>query len=58
VYDAETEELVTLLTNKIWQEQDMCNSPYGQDAEPLRDTLADQPGAESLLALKAQLEEK
>ena len=55
VYDAETEELVTMLTDGIWQEQDMRNSPHVEDSTALRSSLASQRGAESLLALRKKL---
>jgi len=58
VYDAETEELVTLLTDGIWQEQTMCKSPHVEDPTELRGSLSEQRGAEGLLALRKKLEGK
>lgn len=55
VYDAETEELVTLMTDSIWQEQDMCNSPHVSDGAELKGSLSDHRGAESLLELRKKL---
>lgn len=55
VYDLETEELSTILTNKIWQEQDMCNSPYSKDEGHLVGTLGDHPKAKALAELKEKL---
>lgn len=39
VYDNETEELVTMMTEAIWQAQAMCRSPHVDDKAALRDTL-------------------
>lgn len=58
VWDAETEELVTLMTDAIWQQQDMCNSPYVEDDAALKGSFSEARGAESLLALKSKLEGK
>ncbi len=55
VYDADTEELVTLMTDSIWQEQDMCNSPHVEDSAGLKGKLSAQRGAESLLELRKKL---
>ena len=55
VYDAEKEELVTLMTDSIWQEQDMCNSPHVADGAELKSKLSAQRGAESLLELRKKL---
>ena len=52
VYDNETEEMVTLLTEEIWQSQKMCNSPYAKDTKNLRQSLGDN---EVLLKLRNSL---
>lgn len=51
VYDTETRELATFLTNKIWQEQVMSNTPYSKDKESLRESLGDTPAGKALAAL-------
>lgn len=51
VYDTETRELATFLTNKIWQEQIMSNTPYSKDQESLRESLGDTPAGKVLTAL-------
>ena len=55
VYDAETAELVTLMTDSVWQKQDMCNSPHVDDDISLKGSLSEHRGAESLLELRKKL---
>lgn len=55
VYDADTEELVTLMTDSVWQKQHMCNSPYVDDGIQLKGTLSEHRGAEELLELRKKL---
>jgi hypothetical protein len=43
VYDNETGEMVTLLTEEIWQSQKMCNSPYSKDGGSLKQSLGANP---------------
>jgi hypothetical protein len=52
VYDNETEEMVTLLTEEIWQAQEMCNSPVSKDTKSLRQSLSDNA---DLLALREKI---
>jgi hypothetical protein len=55
VFDAETEELVTMLNYTTWQEQRMSNAP-DVPSEELKDTLASHPGAAVLRELRDRLE--
>jgi len=41
VYDLETDELVTLMGETIWQNQEMSKSPHVRDDGVLRSTLAE-----------------
>lgn len=52
VYDQETKELVTIMSETVWQSQDMRNSPHVKDEAGLRASLADTPAGQVLAGLK------
>ena len=52
VYDCDTEELATIMSEAVWQAQDMQNSPHVLDKTELRGSLADTPAGQALAALK------
>lgn len=51
VQDLETDELVTIMGETIWQNQEMSKSPYVRDAGVLRSSLADTQAGKVLAAL-------
>lgn len=51
VYDLETDELVTMMGETIWQNQEMHKSPYVRDEGALRSTLAETQAGRVLAAL-------
>ena len=52
MYDEETEEPATIITESMWQERGICNSPVVENAESLQAALGDHPGAKVLKELK------
>jgi hypothetical protein len=54
VHDCDTDELATIMTEAVWQAQDMQNSPHVVDETELRGSLADTPAGQALAALKGE----
>jgi hypothetical protein len=52
VYDEETDEPATIITESMWQERSVCNSPTVENAESLQTALGDHPGAKVLKELR------
>jgi len=52
VYDKETRELATFLTNEMWQARRLSNAPGVTDPTALKTSLADTPAGQVLQGLK------
>jgi hypothetical protein len=52
VYDFYTEEMVTMMSEGMWQTQRMCKSPDVEEKTPLQDSLEHHPMAEELKKLR------
>ena len=54
VYDEETNEPATVLTESMWQERSVCNSPVVKDNQDLQIALGDHPAAKVLRDFKKE----
>jgi len=52
VYDYITEEMVTMLSEGMWQTQRMSKSPEVEEKTPLRDSLENSPASQELEKLR------
>lgn len=54
IYDEETDEPATVLTESMWQERSVCNSPVVDNTQDLQIALGDHPAAKVLRDLKKE----